>query len=274
MSLFLAAEPTTQGFSTFYLFATSMAVGVAAFLPLIPIRQVGRKFFVLMSLVSVVFYALAIVSGERGLGAFHLAAAGLLIAYNLLVAPGRGPLSTGLLLAAIAAGVTGLFADARRFEELPLIVSGSTVTWLFLSFLSSAAVLGSVTVSLVLGHWYLVGKKLSFSVLGKLVTVLAASLALRAVVAGVAAWEQAPHWADLWSRAGGATGFFLGSGLFVLLRALFGLVLPLAGCYMVRECVKIRSNQSATGILYVLVVFVLIGEICAKHLLISSLLLL
>ena len=50
--------------------------------------------------------------------------------------------------------------------------------------------------------------------------------------------------------------------------------LPIVLSIMVWRCVRIHSNQSATGILYVLVAFVLMGEIVAKHLLISSRLLL
>lgn len=274
MSFVLAAASTPVGFSTFYLFATAMAVGIAAFLALIPIRQIGRKFFILMSLIAVVFYSLAIVSGDRGLGALHLTAAGLLIAFNVFLSPKGGPWSVGLLVAAAVAGGAGLFEDARRYADLPLNFSGPPVLWLFLSFLSSAMVLGGVTVSMVLGHWYLVGKNLSFAILGRVTLAFAVSLGLRILVAGSAGWLQASRWTELWSLAGGATGFFLGSGIFVMARVLFGLILPVAGCYMVRECVKIRSNQSATGILYVLLAFVLIGEVIAKHLLISNLVLL
>ena len=57
------------------------------------------------------------------------------------------------------------------------------------------------------------------------------------------------------------------------LRALvivFGFVAPAALVWMTWRCVQIRSNQSATGILYVSLAFVLIGEIIAKYFLVSA----
>ena len=49
-----------------------------------------------------------------------------------------------------------------------------------------------------------------------------------------------------------------------------GLDVPLFLTLLVRSCVKIESNQSATGILYVEVVFVIIGEAIALHMLVTG----
>ena len=51
----------------------------------------------------------------------------------------------------------------------------------------------------------------------------------------------------------------LGVGLF------FGVVFPLILTYMVYETVKVKSTQSATGILYVVVTSVLMGELAYKY---------
>ena len=53
-------------------------------------------------------------------------------------------------------------------------------------------------------------------------------------------------------------------------RVLFGLVAPLTLSWMIWQTVKIRSTQSATGILYVAVVFVLFGELLSHYLLVST----
>ena len=50
----------------------------------------------------------------------------------------------------------------------------------------------------------------------------------------------------------------------------FGLLLPLVFSWMVIQCVKIESNQSATGILYAAVVLVLIGEMIGNFLMIHT----
>jgi hypothetical protein len=43
-------------------------------------------------------------------------------------------------------------------------------------------------------------------------------------------------------------------------RYLVGIVVPGVFTYMIHDCVKRRANQSATGILYVAGVLVIIGE--------------
>ena len=58
-------------------------------------------------------------------------------------------------------------------------------------------------------------------------------------------------------------------GIFFWQRVLFGLAGPLVLSYLVWETAKIRSTQSATGILYVDFFTVIVGEILAKYLLLS-----
>ncbi len=257
------------GFPTLYYFATALAVGVTVMLPLVPIAQIGRRFFILMTLIAVVFHGIAIVARGLGFEYLHAASAGLLILYNVFV-PERGNLpALVLLLLAGILGIGGLLADAIGYP-VAVPVSAGGAAWLAITFLGSSLILGSALVSMLLGHWYLVAHGLSFGILGRLVLALIVALALRAVVGGSVAFLQADVWQGLWSEAGGAARFLMSSGLFVGARVLFGLLLPVVLALMARECVRIRSNQSATGILYVLVAFVILGEAIAKHLMVSN----
>ena len=61
-----------------------------------------------------------------------------------------------------------------------------------------------------------------------------------------------------------------GQGMFFWFRLLWGLVIPLALALMSLHCARQRSNQSATGILYVLVVGTFIGEITAYYLTVTT----
>jgi hypothetical protein len=55
--------------------------------------------------------------------------------------------------------------------------------------------------------------------------------------------------------------------IYLGLRAGLGLLVPLLLAWMVVECVRIESNQSATGILYAMTVLVcLFGELPAVYL--------
>ncbi len=59
------------------------------------------------------------------------------------------------------------------------------------------------------------------------------------------------------------------SGIFFWQRVLFGLVGPGLLSYLTWETAKIRSTQSATGILYVDFFTVVVGEVLAKYLLLA-----
>ena len=58
----------------------------------------------------------------------------------------------------------------------------------------------------------------------------------------------------------------LTSGAFVAQRILFGLVLPASLGYFTWKTILIRSTQSATGILYVVVFLTLVGEALSVYL--------
>ena len=59
-------------------------------------------------------------------------------------------------------------------------------------------------------------------------------------------------------------------GIFFWQRVLFGLAGPALLSYLTWETAKIRSTQSATGILYVDLFTVVVGEILAKYILLAT----
>ena len=61
-----------------------------------------------------------------------------------------------------------------------------------------------------------------------------------------------------------------GQGMFFWFRLLWGLAIPLLLALMSLHCARQRSNQSATGILYVLLVGTFIGEITAYYLAVTT----
>ena len=273
-------------FTTGFLTWVSLAIGVPILLPLVPLAAIGRRFFILMSLLAVVFVALAIGAVGLGIDALYLVFAGLLIAYNLVLprqslvdwSERRESLEGGprpaltivanlMLLAAIAVGVAALVRTAWSYP-VDLRFEGSPKLALSVSFLSAALLVGGSLDAMVLGHWYLVARNLSFSPLARMCGVLIAVLFVRCAVIAYCIWAQAEVWSESFQQ--GVATFFTGAGLFVLVRVVFGLVLPAVLLWMAWRCIRIKSNQSATGILYVAVAFILIGEIVAKYLLVSQ----
>jgi hypothetical protein len=264
----MAASAPAAGFSTWYLFATSLAVGCATPLLLLPVRELGRRFFVLCTLISLVFFALAVVTEGLAIGALQAICAALLLVYNVTL-PKKGRRLSGLvLLGAVLAGNAALVSDALALR--PAAASGAAGrACLTASVLSSSALLGTSLVAMVLGHWYLVVRGLSFEFLRRLTLALGAALAFRAVSLIASAAVQRGWFAEQWETLG-PSGFGLSYGLFLGAEVLFGVLAPAVLVVMTAACVRERANQSATGILYVVAAFVLIGEIIAKHLLASS----
>lgn len=284
---FAGSAPDAGRFRTFFFFATDLAAGIALVLPFIPLAQIGRRFFILMSFTAIVFSALGLGSSGLDTGYLHMALAAILVLYNVIVPPQAGvdrsarresmeggsrpalsAFATGLLVLAAGCGGAAVVLDALHYP-VDLGFSGPQAPWLAASFLSSAILLGSAATAMVLGHWYLVVRKLSFTPLARVTRILMLALALRIVVACGAAWAQGTRWESMLSSSGW-TGFFLGDGIFILARTVFGLLAPAALAWMTWKCVQIRSNQSATGILYVILAFILIGEIIAKYFLLSE----
>jgi len=147
--------------------------------------------------------------------------------------------------------------------------AGALVTALTMaSFVTSAALLGGTSTAMILGHWYLVLPSMDVSLLQAIVRFHIGSTALRILVVSVAVW-----WAIVAMELPGR-GFedyiFSLDGVFVWQRVLFGFLGPVVLAYMTWETAKIRSTQSATGILYVDFFAVIVGEVLAKYLLVAT----
>lgn len=128
-----------------------------------------------------------------------------------------------------------------------------------LAVLAGTLALGSALTGLSLGHWYLVSPTLSvrplirvtFLCLGAIVAQL---VLLPVLIVGPGSPTQAVQ--QLLS----AYGLFLG------VRVVFGIVVPLIACVMTWRTARIRSLDSATGLLYIVTALVLAGEIAARSL--------
>jgi hypothetical protein len=124
--------------------------------------------------------------------------------------------------------------------------------------LPAVLVLGGSAVSMLLGHWYLVAPGLPIRYL-KIVTIaLIAAIVLRSGLVLVETFRN--------QSALSSAHFYEIYGFFFIQRVVFGLLLTLVLSVMTYYCVKIRSTQSATGILYVVVVFSLVGELIGRYL--------
>ncbi len=125
-----------------------------------------------------------------------------------------------------------------------------------LAVLAGAMALGSSLTGLSLGHWYLVSPTLS---VGPLIRVT--FLCIGAIVAQLVLLP----WLLL-SAGTSLSTLFSEDVLFLGVRIVFGLLVPLVALVMTWRTARIRSLDSATGLLYIVAALVLAGEIAARSL--------
>jgi hypothetical protein len=238
-------------------FCLRLACGLIVALPILPAAQVPPRFFRVQFLVALGLLAVAAVF-LRGLAGWAfwitLAASGVCciassIVWHIDKAPGGRLLNALTPPVLVACLILGSLAAHPREDA----------GWRVADDLTSMAVLGCATTAMLMGHSYLIAPAMSMTPLLRLLIALGAALALRIGLACVALW--------LWSaRADSAAP---GTELLVWLPARWGLGLlgPLALGWMAWETARIRSTQSATGILYVVVIVCYLGELTSQLLL-------
>ncbi|MBI1862060.1 MAG: hypothetical protein HYR96_14190 [Deltaproteobacteria bacterium] len=129
-----------------------------------------------------------------------------------------------------------------------------------LTLIQSSLMLGAAMGAMCLGHWYLNQPKLSITELRKACLFLFVALGIRFLFSTCFLVASVSGHNLNWLMASTV-------GLFLLMRYVWGLIAPLVLSFFLWETVKLSSTQSATGLLYVMVVMVLIGEIVSLYLL-------
>lgn len=260
--------------SVLFLFLAHLAVGIAASLLLVR-QAAGVKFFRFNAGLAAVLLLTALAvrpappagapAAGLGFGAL-LAATGALLVYWATIGRALAFLRPALLRTAVLGGAAALVAQAAGWSA----VEAGPSPWLTAaSFLSSAALLGGSCTAMILGHWYLVLPSMDVSLLQRIVKFHVGSTAVRIVVVGAVVASALATW-----QAPSGAGFdryaLSIEGVFLWQRVLFGLLGPAVLSYLTWETARIRSTQSATGILYVDFFTVIVGELLAKYLLVSQ----
>lgn len=119
--------------------------------------------------------------------------------------------------------------------------------------LSSSALLGFAVTSMLVGHSYLISPGLTIRPLMAQIIGWGIAWLARAAVAAAALW--------LWTGEHDITNWSQETNLWLPVRWLVGLFAPAICGVMAFRTAQIRSTQSATGILYVVVILVFLGEL-------------
>ncbi len=243
----------------FGLFCLEAGAGTALLLLFFPTRTLGKGFFALHGSLACAFFLFAMLSRPAGLSAAVAAGATGLAAVSALTAHADWARASRLLLVGSAgAGLWGLVRVALTAPR------GAGDAWTVAGALLGGLFFAAVLLTMNLGHWYLVSRSLPFRLLAR-GAILFALLALLRTLLLAAAILADP------SREGLSALLSLErEALFFLFRVTWGILGPLALSYFIWKTADMKSNQAATGLLYVALVFVLIGELLSSYLTVAT----
>lgn len=249
----------------FSVFLYLYAAGVSGAAAVVPPRDLGRPFFKLHAVLLLVLVTVATLAGRplragTSFGTMRFLSEILawalvadVVAVGFLVFSSRPLNSIAFLLPVITGAILAL---ALALGAAPgSLWDGALLT---AHLLTSGALLGSSLVAMLLGHAYLQNAGLSFDILTRLAKLFLGSAIAKTVVSAIYLAPEAGRWWPV------LLDEF--DGLLVLARVIAGLVGPVVLGFMVLSCARSRANQSATGILYAAVIFVLAGELISMHL--------
>jgi protein NrfD len=264
-----------------FLFLAHLGVGIVFTLVFVS-REAGVKFFRFNAGLAAILIATALALRHGALGdvapaasapdrmglvALDCAEAALVLYWATV---GRALAAVRPAIVALAVGA-GLAAVVLQAIAVSIDRSGAVQALTAASFLTSAAMLGGACTAMILGHWYLVIPSLQVSHLQAIVRVHIASMAARLAVVGVAVWAALATRQPAVPLAPSFRHYILSiDGIFFWQRVLFGLAGPAVLSYLTWETAKIRSTQSATGILYVDFFTVVVGEVLAKYIVLAT----
>jgi hypothetical protein len=241
--------------------ASILALGGLASLLLVEPRDFGKGFHRFIGAMAALFLAAGVAGGAlKGSSGWSALLACTLWVFLVQYGPAswiRATLPVPILVACWA-----LLAGTTYPPRAPLLeLSGWVVPG---NALAASLLMGSVSLAMLLGHWYLVIPGLSMRHLRRMTRFLGLCIALRLMLgaASLGSSQSVPALGGIsaWQVAGGIAAFLFWQ------RVGIGLFAPAVLTFMVERTVRIGSTQSATGLLYVTMIFVLIGELISRYL--------
>ncbi len=267
-------------------FLFHLAAGMMMVLPLLPTQKVAREFLQSVSFWSALFLALAFIFQK--FTPFHLPES-----FGYALDPAGPLIRSSRALVLLFFLITLIFWARLRFTERPItglrtaaigLLAGVAVvgvnllfrplqltpSWVInfavpFNFVSASLLLGGFLVGMLFGHSYLLNTEVPKRLLVTMSWVMMGTIALR-VVSVVTTLLLFNYLVFPGTQFLDKMISFAGHGIFFWQRILVGLVIPIGVAVMTWRTALIGSNQSATGIMYVGVAFILIGELMSTYL--------
>ena len=229
-------------------FCLRLALGMLGALPLLSPKQMHPRFFRTHFLTALGLCIVAAIMAPDGSVRWLIILAAVATFAGAVVWNFEKPTLGWIVLAiSIVALIASLgYADWARTSRL-------------VDNLTAAALLGFAITAMLVGHSYLISPALTIRPLMHQLAALGVAVLLRTGVAGTALW--------FWTADHDLTNLNDETVLWLPVRWGIGLLGPLVFGWLAYRTAKIRSTQSATGILYVVVILALLGELTSLLLL-------
>jgi hypothetical protein len=257
------------GIAMLLTFLATMTGGMLGVLALCRVEQITWKFLRLIAILGLSGFAAttawALSGSFEGVAPWPTAAigfsmAGFLAGCGVLEGKAswiRGCGAVGGALGLAAAWCWGMSEGIWPTESA--IAQVSTAGGLLLG----GFLLGSVTLTWLLGHAYLTASAMTIAPLRRLSRLFIAAVATRSVFSLACL-------TILWFGTANPRGeaippALMGPILMILVRVLVGLIVAGVFAYMVWDCARLRSTQSATGIAFFASLCVVIGELAGQY---------
>jgi hypothetical protein len=165
--------------------------------------------------------------------------------------------------ACILSGLVGLFFSAHGFYQAPI---GSIETLVYpLSFFMSSLLLGSVTVGMLIGHWYLIDTGQTLDPFIRIYKFFVISLAVQSgfllvsflSLHSLGTVHTVVELEKLWSN----------HSILLITRIMIGYLAPLVLSWMIWRTLLIPHTMAATGLFYIALLGVFVGEILSRQIL-------
>jgi hypothetical protein len=235
------------------IFCLRLACGMMGCLLLLPPTQVNPRFFRTHFLTALALTGVAAVFlRDQGTVALWSVLAGAVLCTFLgsMVWMLEGAPAGRVLIVLATAALIGSLVLSERPGPL------TTSEWLVADDLASAALLGTATSAMLMGHSYLIAPAMSLAPLLRLLAALAVCLVVRMIFAGAGLW--------LWTGRQRSMNMETEMLVWLPVRWVLGFIAPLVLGWMAWQTAKIRATQSATGILYVVVILCFLAEVTSQ----------
>jgi hypothetical protein len=242
-----------------------LSVGGFLTLAFVPPRALGRGFYGFAGSLYAVLFLVATRFSWAAFGveqsAWTVAFAGVVVLHAVASWARRAIWAYGLVWAGIPVGfghVVGSALLVQRRYGIAASQSGLVAA----DFLLSALLTGSALTAMLFGHWYLTTPDLPTRYLRRLGNVILGLLLTAGLWTAFAAWSAREALAEV-----GLLSFGSLAGAMLWARWLFGLGAASVFGLLTAYCLREDSTQAATGFLYLVVCFLLMGELLDRYLL-------